>query len=132
MPLLNLLTTAKMIIPVALLLVTAIGGQALIIKGYRSELAVKDSEIGNLESTVVALNTAIAVTEQIRKGDIINLKELNSELSAARETTRRLSGTLDAKRLDRLARAKPTLMQGKVNRASAHMVWDLMEAANGG
>jgi len=112
------------------LLFVTIAGSSWYINYLGDQITTLKSNQIVLETEIQKQNESIERYLEQQKNQQVQLDQLESEKRAAMEDVNRLRKTFAKHDLDRLALAKPGLMQSKINKASARVMSILEELTN--
>ena len=112
------------------LLVVTVAGSAWYIDYQADQITTLKGNQIVLETEIQKQNESIERYLEQQKNQQVQLDQLESEKRAAMEDVNRLRKTFAKHDLDRLALAKPGLMQNKINKASARVMATLEEITN--
>jgi len=112
------------------LLFMTIAGSAWYIDYQADQITTLKGNQIVLETEIQKQNESIERYLEQQKNQQVQLDQLESEKRAAMEDVNRLRKTFAKHDLDRLALAKPGLMQNKINKASARVMATLEEITN--
>ena len=112
------------------LLVVTVAGSAWYIDYQADQITTLKGNQIVLETEIQKQNESIERYLEQQKNQQVQLDQLESEKRAAMEDVNRLRKTFAKHDLDRLALAKPGLLQNKINKASARVMTTLEELTN--
>ena len=112
------------------LLVVTIAGSALYIDYQADQITTLKGNQIVLETEIQKQNESIERFLEQQKNQQVQLDQLESEKRAAMEDVNRLRKTFAKHDLDKLALAKPGLIQNRINKASARVMATLEEITN--
>jgi len=112
------------------LLVATVAGSAWYIDYQADQITTLKGNQIVLETEIQKQNESIERYLEQQKNQQVQLDQLESEKRAAMEDVNRLRKTFAKHDLDRLALAKPGLIQNRINKASARVMATLEEITN--
>ena len=112
------------------LLVVTVAGSAWYIDYQADQITTLKGNQIVLETEIQKQNESIERYLEQQKNQQVQLDQLESEKRAAMEDVNRLRKTFAKHDLDKLALAKPGLIQNKINKASARVMATLEEITN--
>ena len=112
------------------LLVVTIAGSAWYIDYQADQITTLKGNQIVLETEIQKQNESIERFLEQQKNQQVQLDQLESEKRAAMEDVNRLRKTFAKHDLDKLALAKPGLIQNRINKASARVMATLEEITN--
>ena len=112
------------------LLVATVAGSAWYIDYQADQITTLKGNQIVLETEIQKQNESIERYLEQQKNQQVQLDQLESEKRAAMEDVNRLRKTFAKHDLDRLALAKPGLIQNRINKASARVMVTLEEITN--
>ena len=112
------------------LLVVTVAGSAWYIDYQADQITTLKGNQIVLETEIQKQNESIERYLEQQKNQQVQLDQLESEKRAAMEDVNRLRKTFAKHDLDKLALAKPGLMQNRINKASARVMATLEEITN--
>ena len=112
------------------LLVVTIAGSAWYIDYQADQITTLKGNQIVLETEIQNQNESIERYLEQQKNQQVQLDQLESEKRAAMEDVNRLRKTFAKHDLDKLALAKPGLIQNRINKASARVMATLEEITN--
>ena len=112
------------------LLVVTIAGSAWYIDYQADQITTLKGNQIVLETEIQKQNESIERYLEQQKNQQVQLDQLESEKRAAMEDVNRLRKTFAKHDLDKLALAKPGLIQNRINKASARVMATLEEITN--
>ena len=112
------------------LLVVTVAGSAWYIDYQADQITTLKGNQIVLETEIQKQNESIESYLEQQKNQQVQLDQLESEKRAAMEDVNRLRKTFAKHDLDKLALAKPGLIQNKINKASARVMATLEEITN--
>ena len=112
------------------LLVVTVAGSAWYIDYQADQITTLKGNQIVLETEIQNQNESIERYLEQQKNQQVQLDQLESEKRAAMEDVNRLRKTFAKHDLDRLALAKPGLIQNRINKASARVMATLEEITN--
>ncbi len=112
------------------LLVVTVAGSAWYIDYQADQITTLKGNQIVLETEIQKQNESIERYLEQQKNQQVQLDQLESEKRAAMEDVNRLRKTFAKHDLDRLALAKPGLIQNRINKASARVMATLEEITN--
>ena len=112
------------------LLVATVAGSAWYIDYQADQITTLKGNQIVLETEIQKQNESIERYLEQQKNQQVQLDQLESEKRAAMENVNRLRKTFAKHDLDRLALAKPGLIQNRINKASARVMATLEEITN--
>ena len=112
------------------LLVVTVAGSAWYIDYQADQITTLKGNQIVLETEIQKQNESIERYLEQQKNQQVQLDQLESEKRAAMEDVNKLRKTFAKHDLDRLALAKPGLIQNKINKASARVMATLEEITN--
>jgi len=112
------------------LLLTVVAGSTFYIDRLNDKISTLKGNQIVLETEIQKQNDSIAEYLENQKNQQIQLQQLDAEKQAAMQDVNRLRKTFANHDLDRLALAKPALLQKKVNKASARVMTTLEKLTN--
>ena len=120
----------KLSIILAGLLVITVAGSAWYIDYQADQITTLKGNQIVLETEIQKQNESIERYLEQQKNQQVQLDQLESEKRAAMEDVNRLRKTFAKHDLDKLALAKPGLIQNRINKASARVMATLEEITN--
>ena len=120
----------KLSIILAGLLVVTVAGSAWYIDYQADQITTLKGNQVVLETEIQKQNESIERYLEQQKNQQVQLDQLESEKRAAMEDVNRLRKTFAKHDLDKLALAKPGLIQNRINKASARVMATLEEITN--
>ena len=112
------------------LLIVTVAGSAWYIDYQADQITTLKGNQIVLETEIQNQNESIERYLEQQKNQQVQLDQLESEKRAAMEDVNRLRKTFAKHDLDKLALAKPGLIQNKINKASARVMATLEEITN--
>ena len=112
------------------LLVVTVAGSAWYIDYQADQITTLKGNQIVLETEIQKQNETIERYLEQQKNQQVQLHQLESEKRAAMEDVNRLRNTFAKHDLDKLALAKPGLIQNRINKASARVMATLEEITN--
>jgi hypothetical protein len=112
------------------LLVVTVAGSAWYIDYQADQITTLKGNQIVLETEIQKQNESIERYLEQQKNQQVQLDQLESEKRAAMEDVNRLRKTFAKHDLDKLALAKPGLIQNRINKASARVMATLEEITN--
>ena len=112
------------------LLVVTVAGSAWYIDYQADQITTLKGNQIVLETEIQKQNESIERYLEQQKNQQVQLDQLESEKRAAMEDVNKLRKTFAKHDLDKLALAKPGLIQNKINKASARVMATLEEITN--
>ena len=112
------------------LLVVTVAGSAWYIDYQADQITTLKGNQIVLETEIQKQNESIERYLEQQKNQQVQLDQLESEKRAAMEDVNRLRKTFAKHDLDKLALAKPGLIQNRINKASARVIATLEEITN--
>jgi len=112
------------------LLVATVAGSAWYIDYQADQITTLKGNQIVLETEIQKQNESIERYLEQQKNQQVQLDQLESEKRAAMEDVNRLRKTFAKHDLDKLALAKPGLIQNRINKASARVMATLEEITN--
>ena len=112
------------------LLVVTVAGSAWYIDYQADQITTLKGNQIVLETEIQKQNESIERYLEQQKNQQVQLDQLETEKRAAMEDVNRLRKTFAKHDLDRLALAKPGLIQNRINKASARVMATLEEITN--
>jgi len=112
------------------LLLTVVAGSTFYIDRLNDKISTLKGNQIVLETEIQKQNDSIAEYLENQKNQQLQLQQLDAEKQAAMQDVNRLRKTFANHDLDRLALAKPALLQKKVNKASARVMTALEKLTN--
>ena len=112
------------------LLVVSLAGSTYYINYLNDQISILKGNQIVLETEIEKQNESIERYLEQQKNQQVQLDQLESEKRAAMEDVNRLRKTFAKHDLDRLALAKPGLIQNRINKASARVMATLEEITN--
>ena len=112
------------------LLIVTVAGSAWYIDYQADQIPTLKGNQIVLETEIQNQNESIERYLEQQKNQQVQLDQLESEKRAAMEDVNRLRKTFAKHDLDKLALAKPGLIQNKINKASARVMATLEEITN--
>ena len=120
----------KLSIILAGLLVITVAGSAWYIDYQADQITTLKGNQIVLETEIQKQNESIERYLEQQKNQQVQLDQLESEKRAAMEDVNRLRKTFAKHDLDKLALAKPGLIENRINKASARVMASLEEITN--
>ena len=120
----------KLSIILAGLLVITVAGSAWYINYQADQITTLKGNQIVLETEIQKQNESIERYLEQQKNQQVQLDQLESEKRAAMEDVNRLRKTFAKHDLDKLALAKPGLIENRINKASARVMATLEEITN--
>ena len=112
------------------LLVVSLAGSTYYINYLNDQISILKGNQIVLETEIEKQNESIERYLEQQKNQQVQLDQLESEKRAAMEDVNRLRKTFAKHDLDKLALAKPGLIQNRINKASARVMATLEEITN--